>query len=169
VRGVLGITPEEQESVEAAFAEVFEAVGVWAKANVQREGPLEDLLVRYTLPTDPAFEQALTNKLFSSINAAVGDERGDLMRAYFQTWRLYEDGAIGDRTNIFEIHRISGQPGLGYRSGWKWEKSEAINTYPAPIKPNRFPYAFFFVFPGGWQEVAQREGFELPQEFNKKP
>jgi hypothetical protein len=169
VRGLLAITPEEQESVEAAFAEAFSADAVWAKANVQREGPSGDVLVRYTIPADPAFEQPLTRKLFSTINAAVGEERGELLRGYFQTYRLYEDGAIGDRTNILEIHHVSGQPGLGYRSGWKWENSETINTYPEPIKPNKFPYAFFFVFPGGWQEIAQREGFELPEEFNKKP
>ena len=162
-------TPEEQQSVEVAFAEAFEADAGWAKANMQREGPEGNMLVRYTLPTDPAFEQALTSKLFSTIKAAVGEERGDLLRAYFEQYRLYADGGIVDRTNILEVHRLSGQPGLGYRSGWKWENSEAINTYPEPIKPNRFPAAFFFVFPGGWQEVAEREGFELPEEFNKKP
>lgn len=169
VRGVLAITPEEQQSVEAAFAEALGAVAVWAKTNVQREGPSEDMLVRYTIPADPAFEQTLTNKLFLTINAAVGDERGELMRKFFEHWRISEDGAIGERTNILSIHRISGQPGLGYRAGWKWEHSEAINTYPEPIKPKNFPYAFLFPFPGGWQEVAQREGLDLPEEFKKKP
>jgi hypothetical protein len=169
VRDVLGITPEEQQSVEAAFTETLGAVAAWAKANVQREGPSEDMLVRYTIPADPTFEQALTNKLFSTINAAVGDERGELMRNFFETWRISEDGAIGERTNILSIHRISGPPGLGYRAGWKWKNSETINTYPEPINPQNFPYAFFFVFPGGWQEVAQREGFDLPEEFSKKP
>jgi hypothetical protein len=169
VRGVLAITPEEQQSVEGAFAEGFDAAAVWAKANLQREGASEDMLVRYTIPADPAFERALTEKLFSAINAAVGDERGELMRGYFQTYRIYEDGRIGGRTNVLEIHRVPGQPGLGYRSGWKWEDSEAINTRPEPIKPNKFPDAFFLVFPGGWQEVAQREGFALPEEFNKHP
>jgi hypothetical protein len=40
----------------------------------------------------------------------------------------------------------------------KWE---AINTYPEPIHTNRFPAAFSYVLPGGWQELAQREGIEL--------
>jgi hypothetical protein len=168
VRGILAITPEERQSVEAAFAEALDAVAAWAKANVLREGPSADMLVRYTIPTDLAFEQALTNKLFSTINAAIGNERGELMRRYFEYSRISEDGAIGERTNILSIHRISGQPGLGYRAGWKWQDSEAINTYPEPIKPDGFPYAFYFVFPGGWQEVAQREGFELPEEFQKQ-
>lgn len=167
VRGVLAITPEEQQSVASAFAEAFGAVAAWAKANVQREGPSGDLLVRYTIPVDPVFEQALTDKLFSTINAAIGDERGELMRKFFEYWRISEDGAIGERTNILSIHRISGQPGLGYRAGWKWGDSETINTYPEPIKPKNFPDAFLFLFPGGWQEVAQREGFELPKDFQK--
>jgi hypothetical protein len=172
-RNVLAITPEEQQTVEGAFAEALGAVAEWAKANVRREGPTEDMLVRYTIPADPAFEEALTNRLFSTINAAIGNERGALMSKFFSVWRLYEDGAIGERTNVFSLHRISGQPGLGYRAGWEWrdnprELSSAINTFPEPIKPERFPYSFLFVFPGGWQEVAQREGFELPEEFHTK-
>ncbi len=169
VRGVLAITPEEGQAVEAAFAQTFEGIAAWAKANVQREGPSGDMLVRYTIPADPAFEQASTEKLFSTISATIGDERGQLLRGYFEHWRIYEDGAIGNRTNIFEIHRISGQPGFGYRSGWKWENSEAVNTYPEPIRPDRFPAAFRLLFPGGWQEVAERESFELPQGFGREP
>ena len=169
VRGVLAITPEEQQSVEAAFAEALGAVAAWAKANVQREGASDDMLVRYTIPADPIFAQALTNKLFSALNTAIGDERSRLMRNFFEHWRISEDGAIGERTNILSLHRISGQPGLGWRAGWKWENAEAINTYPEPIKTKDFPYAFLFIFPGGWQEVAQREGFDLPEDFNKKP
>ncbi|HEU0038251.1 MAG TPA: hypothetical protein VFR76_03155 [Verrucomicrobiae bacterium] len=168
-RDVLAITPQERLSVEAAFAEALGEVSAWARANVQREGPSGDVMARYTIPADPAFEQALTNRLFSTVNAAIGDERGELMRKFFEYSRISEDGAIGERTNILSIHRISGLPGLGFRAGWKWENSEAINTYPEPIKPKNFPYAFLLVFPGGWQELAQREGFDLPEEFSKKP
>ena len=125
--------------------------------------------MRYTIPTDPTFRQALTNKLFSTINATIGDERGELMRRFFESWRIGEDGAIGARTNILSIHRIPGQPGLGYRAGYQEENSSAININadPAPIKPKNFPYAFLFLFPGGWPEVAQREGFELPKEYQE--
>ncbi|HWQ92033.1 MAG TPA: hypothetical protein VN673_10205 [Clostridia bacterium] len=163
VCSVLAITPEEQQSVEAAFAQTFEKTAAWAKANVQRDGPSENMLVRYTLPADPEFERVSTEKLFSAINATLGKERGELMRGYFEHFRVYEDGAMGNRTNILEIHRTPGQSTLGYRSGWKWENSEAINTYPEPIAADKFPACFFFVFPGGWQEVAQRESFDLPE------
>jgi hypothetical protein len=168
VRDVLAITAEEQQAVEAAFAETFGVIGTWAKENVMREGPADEMLVRYTIPADSTFREALTNKLFSTINSAIGNERGEFLRNFFDVYRLYEDGAIGDRTNILSIHRITALPGYGYRSGWKWDHSESINTYPEPIKTNNFPYAFRFVFPGGWEELAKREGFELPDEFKNR-
>ena len=164
-RGVLAITPDEEQSLQTAFTEAFQAVGTWARANVRREGPEGDMLVRYTIPADPEFEQGLTNRLFTRINSALGNERGELMQRFFEYNRIEEDDAIADRTNILSIHKIAGSPGLGSRAGWKWANAEAINTYPEPIKPDRFRCAFYFVFPGGWQEVARREGFELPDEF----
>ncbi|MEO7300144.1 MAG: hypothetical protein ABI042_16390 [Verrucomicrobiota bacterium] len=168
VRGVLAITPEERQSVESIFAEAFDALGDWAKANVQREAESGDMLARYTIPADSAFAQMQTNKLFSNISAVIGEERGELMRKFFQHNRIYSDGGIGDGTNILSIHRISASPGFGYRAGRKWDRSETINTYPEPIKPNRFPAAFRFIFPGGWEELAQREGWELPKDFQEK-
>lgn len=169
VRGVLAITPQEQQSVEAAFADAFAAAATWAKANVQRGGPSGDMLVRYTIPADTNFEQASTEKLFSTVNGILGQERNDLLRGYFQAHRIFEDGAIGDRTNILEIYRVPGQSALRYRAGWKWENAEAINTRPEPIKLARFPAAFSFVFPGGWQEIARREGIELREGPDPKP
>ena len=35
----------------------------------------------------------------------------------------------------------------------------------SPWQP--LPKAFAPLFPGGWEELAQREGFELPEEFQK--
>ncbi len=167
VRGVLAITPEEQQSVEAAFTEDMIAIAAWAKANVLREGPSDEMLARYTIPTDATFRTVLDERLFSKINSTIGDERTELMRKFFDTWRYREDGAIADRTNVLSIHRISEQPGFGYRSGWKGKDWESINTYPEPIKPKNCPTAFLFVFPGGWQEIAQREGFRLPESLQK--
>lgn len=169
VRGVLSITADEQPAVETAFANAFERVASWAKANLQRDGPSNNMVVRYTIPVDQSFERASTEKLFSEIKAAIGEERSQLLENDFQHNRVYEDGAIGSRTNILEIHHISRPPGLGYRAGWKWENSEAINTNPEPITTNRFPAAFYLVFPGGWGEIAEKENFELPEKLRRKP
>lgn len=168
VRGTLAITAAEQPVVESVFAETYGVIGTWAKQNLQREGPVDAMLAQYVLPTDGAFRESLTKNLYSNLNAAIGAERGELLRKFFEHYGIYEDGAIGARTNILSIHRIAAPPGYGYRSGWREaDGSEAINTYPEPIKPKNFPYPFRFVFPGGWQEVAQREGFELPKEFDQ--
>jgi hypothetical protein len=167
VRGLLAITPEEQQSVEAAFARSHEEAASWAKANVQREGPSGNMLARYTIPAGPAFEQASTERLFSVISATLGKERSELLRGSFEFFRIDGDGAIGNGTNILEIYRTPGQATLGYRAGLRWKtsngSSEAINTDPVPIQPDKFPVGFSFVFPGGWREIAQRESFELPE------
>lgn len=169
VRGVLVITPEEQQAVEAAFTDAYSDLGTWAKENVQREGPTNEMLAQYAIPASTAVREQITQDLFSKINSAIGNERGELLRKYFESYALYEDAAIGDRTNILAVYRIAAPPGYGSRAGWRWaDHSEAINTKPEPIKTNNFPLAFRFVFPGGWPEVARRENFELPPEFDQR-
>ena len=166
VRGVLAITPDEQQAVESAFAGAFEAIGNFAREKVQREGPTNEMLVQFTIPADRAFREKMTANLFSSISSVIGNERGELLRKIFEIYGLYEDGAVGDRTNVLSLHRITAAPGFGQRSGWKWANgSEAVNTDPEPIKLDRFPCAFRFIFPGGWEELAEHEGIELPKEF----
>ena len=168
VRGVLAITPEEQQAVESSFAGAFEAIGKFARENVEREGRTNEMLVQFTIPADSAFREKMTSDLFSSISSAIGIERGELLRKYFEHYGLYEDGAVGDRTNILSVHRITAAPGFGLRSGWKWaDGSEAVNTDPEPIRLDHFPPAFRFIFPGGWEELAEHEGIELPKEFKQ--
>ena len=169
VRGVLAITPEEQQAVESAFAGAFEAVGNFARENVQREGPTNEMLVQFTIPADRAFREQMTTNLFSNIGSVIGNERGELLRKYFESHARTEDDAMGDRTNILSLHRIAAAPGFGQRSGWQWaDGSESLNTYPEPIATDDFPTAFRFIFPGGWEELAEHEGIKLPKEFNKK-
>jgi hypothetical protein len=37
-----------------------------------------------------------------------------------------------------------------------------------PLKDKDFPKAFRPIFPNGWADVAEREGFELPKETEPK-
>jgi hypothetical protein len=60
-----------------------------------------------------------------------------------------------------------------YQAGEHWYLNYTLNqpgnsmtTSISPWQP--FPEAFHSVFPGGWADLAAREGFELPAEFKKK-
>jgi len=64
-------------------------------------------------------------------------------------------------TNKLELWRVPGKSGLFQRSGWDMGSWSAMNTFPEPVPASRFPAAFNYIFPGGWQEVAQREGLEM--------
>ncbi len=154
VCGLLVITPEEQRALEAIFAEAFSTIETWARENVRRDGPISNMLARYAIPADREFREAFEKDLYANINSAVGAERGEMLRKDFEMNGIYEDGAIGGRTNILSIHRITEAPGYGFRSGWRLDRSEAINTCPEPIKPRNFPVVFRFIFPGGWPEVG---------------
>jgi hypothetical protein len=160
-RQVLAIQPEEQKSVEAAFADAMQRTGNWAQANVKRQGASSNLLVSYTLPVDADFAKGVNDQLFTTVSNVLGAQRTQLLQNYFGFYRIYEDGANAVNTNKLEVYRMPGKPGLFYRGGWDMGSSSAMNTYPEPIRDDRFPAAFRFIFPGGWQELAQREGFEL--------
>src|ERR1035437_3327996 len=81
---VLAITPEEKQALESAFSEAFTEIGAWVKTHVQRDGPVSDRLVQYSIHADDAFESAMTNRLFSAISSAVGNERGALLQKFFE-------------------------------------------------------------------------------------
>ena len=59
-----------------------------------------------------------------------------------------------------------------YKAGGEWQMNYRLaqaggemSTSVTPWQP--FPEAFRALFPGGWEELAQREGFDLPSEFKK--
>lgn len=167
--GVLAITAGEKQAVESAFAGAFDSLRTWAGENVRRDGPAGDQLAQYTIPEDRAFADAWSSNLFFAINSAVGEERGEILHKDFEHFRVSEDGAVGDRTNILAIYRMNVAPGFGSRSGWIWsDGSVAVNTRPEPIKPGKFPPAFRFIFPGGWMDLAAHEGLQLPDEFKEQ-
>jgi hypothetical protein len=162
VRQILAINPDEQKGVESAFAEALQREGDWAKAHVQRSDGSNDMLVRYTIPVDTNFASELRNQLFTTVSNVLGAQRTAILGNYFDIERVYEDGAMAVNTNKLELWRVPGKTGLFQRGGWDMGKWQAMNTYPEPIHGDRFfPAAFSFIFPGGWQEVAQREGIEF--------
>ena len=168
VCGVLAITPEERAGVEATMQQVSTAYKSWAEEDLKREEPSGDILARYTLPTDPEFSQSLSNTFTSGIRAALGEERGALLRGYSMSWM---DGfgllanPAPDKPTRLTVKRV--QNGDGMHLGFDFEhRGGTMYTYASPWQP--FPEAFLPLFPGGWRELAEREGFELSKEFEKK-
>jgi hypothetical protein len=172
VAGVLGLTPEERQQIDAAFARMTDQYATWAKANVQREAPSGSMVARYTIPCDPTLDQNLRQQLFSEINALLGGERGGLLKQYSATWfganNLY--AYVGGSTSRLTVRMRKdpqGQPQLQYevvrRSG---EGQGSSQQGPAVVSRKYFPPTFKSVFPGGWEELAQREGFKLPAELS---
>ena len=157
---ILAISPDEQKSVEGAFADALQREADWARAHIQRSGASNDMLVSYTLPVDTNFANGLQTELYGTISNVLGAQRTQLLQHYFDNYRVDEDGALAVNTNKLMIYRVQGKVGLFYRAGWDMGGWAAMNTDPEPVRTNRFPAAFRFTFPGGWQELAQREGLE---------
>lgn len=159
-RQTLAINSDEQKGVESAFADALKREGDWAQAHVLRSGASNDMLVSYTIPIDPNFARDVVDHLYANVSNVLGAQRTALLQRYFDNYRVYEDGAMAVNTNKLEVWRVPGKEGLFYRAGWEMGSWSAINTLPEPIRADRFPAAFRLIFPGGWQELAQREGLD---------
>ncbi len=166
--GVLAITPGERQSLDAAFGRVRDEFSTWATANLQREGPSGETVARYTIPADPEFAAGLTNELFAALNVTLGAERAELLSQYSSGWLQIETGYLGAVTNTLTVlyqARDGGEPKLYYKLTRQGAGNFGnMQEGPGVIITKYFPPAFRKVFPGGWSEVAQREGFELPKE-----
>lgn len=166
--GVLAITPDERQRVDAALARVRDQFSAWAAANLQRESASGETVARYTIPADPEFAAGLTNELFATMNTTLGAERAELLSHYSSGWLQIETGYLGAVTNTLTVlhqARDGGEPKLYYILTRQGAGNYGnMQEGPGVIIPKYFPPAFRKVFPGGWAEVAQREGFELPKE-----
>ena len=126
--------------------------------------PILAHLAKYTLPFDPQFSQSLSNEFAGGVIAALGAERGELMLDYASSWML-DLGIRGRAATILTIKRPSaGQERLPFEL--RTPDGGTMYTDVSPYQP--FPEAFRPVFPGGWSDLAKRDGFELPKEFQRK-
>ena len=162
---VLAITPEERRLVDAAFLSARATFADWGRANAQREGPSNDMLVRYTIPENPALTREINQRLAAELETVLGRERANMLTDYSRSWRvnlgLHDAGVSGSPTTVTLGHPSGdGRIGYEYKRGGSTMSSEV-----SPWQP--FPEALSTLFPGGWEELAQREGFELPKEFQK--
>ena len=160
---VLAITPEERARVEASAERLAAEFQAWALAHVQRAEPEGNVLARYTLPPDSEFSQSLSNAFSGGVMEALGQERGELLLGYAQSWMA--DLAMRGGSSTMTIKRYG--PDME-RLGLELKTPDGGTMFTDISPHQRFPEGFRSIFPGGWVELAQREGFRLPKEFQQK-
>jgi hypothetical protein len=156
--GLLAITPDEQRQIDSAADTARNNFVQWAKSNLQREGPSDDQLVRYTIPASPEIARSLTNELYGGFCKIIGVERSQLLWKYEAYWFEMKAGQFGAVSNALTIMK---RPDDSQSSIWYvyWPQGHG-----GPVPQEALPGTFAALFPGGWAEIAQREGIELPKK-----
>ncbi len=162
---VLAMTPGERGQVEAAMQRVQPEFKDWVLAHVERSEPKDDVVAHYTLPGDPAM--SISNNFAAGVLIAVGRERAELILASARNWMISTIGIPQHPekpTTIIVTRYLAGN-----EQRLKVQKWSSGNTSSGDLsRPPAFPAAFRPLFPNGWADVAEREGFEMPKESQKK-
>lgn len=156
---VLALTPQEQSGIEAAVQDVRASV----LSRVQSSAPSGDIVANYTLPPmRPDAELTLSNRFFAGFAASVGQDRAH----YFadSCWLRLRRALVLPGSDPIEliVHRTAAtkEPQFTYEI----EQGNSVTT--GKVHYATYPSMWFdFLIQGGWQAIAQREGFELPTNF----
>jgi len=156
---IFDLTPEERGQVEAVLRQGQAQFNDWTLAHFRRNEPKGDVVADYALEGDRALWLSVSNNLA----LAVGRERADLILDISRDQMASEIGVSpGPRTIIIRRESLgSGErleakiltPGLG------WSGNLPGVPFPAAFRP---------IFPNGWADVADREGFSLPGQLQRK-
>jgi hypothetical protein len=170
---VLALTPEEHAAIEGAMRQAEAEHAAWTVTNVLRIEPSGDVVAHYTIPANRDQARTILEPLIAKVNAAIGAERMALLRAYAGGW-FVGLGTLGDQDTTLIVRRYR----EGNRSRLACEfRSEPVEGDPdgdrnmgvGELTREPIPSAFRAVFPGGWRELAEREGFALPDDFKDEP
>jgi len=161
VREVLAVSAEEQAQLNTTRQWVRAEV----LASVERTEPVGDIVAQYSFRADAALEQSISNHFSASLTSALGPQRAELFLD--QAWRDLRGKLPATREDIVTLTiRRSGsveEPTLSC------ELKQGGTSHSAPVHYGHYPSPWFgLLFPGGWRELAQREGFELPRDFQKR-
>jgi hypothetical protein len=167
---VLAITADERAAVAGAIQQAQTDHAAWTITNVLRIKPSGDVVAHYTIPANRDQARTILEPLMEKVNAAIGPERMALLRDYAGGW-FVGLGTLGDQNTTLIVRRYS----EGNRSRLACEfRSEPAEGDPpegdrmmgvGEVIREPIPAAFRTVFPGGWRELAEREGFALPDDF----
>lgn len=170
VRATLAIRPQEQTALSELMQRLAETHTAWAKAHVEREAPSGDVLAKYTLPVNLELSQSLSNQFTGGIYTALRNERGQLFQQHAYSWmealgmRSGPTSAYANSPTTMTVERYNQQS-----DQLRYTLQCANSQMQTSVSPwQTFPEAFRAIFPGGWQELAQHEGFELPKEFKTR-
>jgi len=157
-RAVLAITKGEESAIKGAVQRARSEV----LARVQRTEPFGDIVAQYSIPSDPLFVQTITNGFSAEVRAILGEQRAEvfLNQAMSTLTRRLGIRAKEKGDTVMTIRRavVDGEPGF---SG---EIKDADGEHTSKVARGYIPSPWFMmIFPGGWEELARREGFELPK------
>ena len=157
--GLLGLSPEEGTALEAIFDRARH--GDWLR--VQRAEPAADVVAQYTVsPPDPVLVQSQSNVVFTEITGLLGAERVDFLLP--DAWRQFASDLAPAKSQTMTIRRTvaDGVPDL------ICDMEYGDQTASSPVRYAHYPSGWFLkLFPGGWQTLAEREGFDLPEKFRQ--
>lgn len=162
VCAVLAITPGERAAIDATAVSVEEQYAEWARAHVQRLEPGGDVLAKYALPADPDFSARLHQEFTDCVNSTLGPERGGLLLDYSSTWMRDRGLNNNEGTTMIITRRSDGH----LSAEVKWGHGSSMSSEPSPYQA--FPVQFQPVFPDGWRQLAEQEGFQLPPAFDQQ-
>ncbi len=160
---VLALTPEERAQVEAAMRRVPEDFKDWALAHVERGEPKDVVVAQYTLSTGSA--TTVSNNFATALSAVLGQERAEFIAFSSPSW-LWNLGIGRGSVTMIVKREVAGNE-------WRLKAEGRFpgygdGTYLGYLPQCFFPATFLTIFPNGWADVAKREGFELPEEPQKK-
>ena len=158
---ILALSPGEQSGIRSALEQARQAV--WQTAVV-RTDPGGDIVAQYTVqPPDQDIQQSVSNNFAAGLMGAVGPERAEpLLPGVPGAWSELKSGLWPQETQTMTIRQtvVDGVPDLV----WELTRGDGVST--EPVRYGHLPSGWLgALFPGGWQALAQREGFQLPPSF----
>lgn len=161
--GALALTPEERSQVAAAMERVKTDLTDWLVAHLERKEPADDVLAHYTLPKDTNAALVVSRAFAARLAEAVGRERTDIIMPAAREW-MQSIGVFDLDTKPALMRVIRRWQGDEVRLSSVTSQDDGWQTVTQPLGKggNSYPRSFHYVFPNGWQDIATREGFELP-------
>jgi hypothetical protein len=181
---MFALSPEEQSSLNDLAKQLNDAHIAWAQQHLQRTEPSGNIVAQYSLPVDTDFAQNQLATFTNGIYNILGTQRADWFRADSYQWQMANGMNTGPDLSKIPADMMPQIPASALApqpTTMTLERSQSgddtyINltvhegggTMSSSIYPNQpVPDAFKPLFPGGWPEIAQREGFQLPKSFDK--